>query len=410
MYKKSICILLIIFIIFNFIIFRFITRDKINSNNLDKSSQFLIGVNIHFLKPSVQEVNKLQDGGFKIVRRDLSWGNIEKKKGVYDFSQYDKLVKSMSENNIKILFILDYSNPLYDKNLSPYTNNGRKAFANFAKAAVEHYKGKQIIWEIWNEPNITFWKPKPNVDNYFKLVIETITAIKSKDKNAFIMAPALSTFDYDYLNCLGKYGLFKLINAISIHPYRAENPETIIDDYKRLRDLIQKYPHNKNIEISSGEWGYSTSLDGMNDIKQAQYCIRSYLINIMCGININIWYDWRDDGIDKNNIEDNFGIVYNDLTPKPSYYAIKTMNKVLDGYRYIKRIDVGSKDDYVLMFEKNNKMVYALWTTGKDHNVKVDLKSKKIEVIDFIGKNYSDKVSNKEYKISIDENVKYILN
>jgi hypothetical protein len=411
MYKKIIWILAIIFIIiFSFIIFKFTIYNKIKYNDLIEKSQFSIGVNIHFIKPNIEEVSKLNKAGFKIVRRDLSWGNIEKKKGIYNFSDYDKLVKIMDKNNIKILFILDYSNTLYDNGISPYSEEGRKAFANFAKQAVEHYKGKQIIWEIWNEPNTEFWKPKPDAYDYSKLAIETINAIKSNDKNAFVIAPALSGFDYSYLNSLGEFGLFKYINAISIHPYRQNNPETVIEDYKKLKVLINKYSYNKNIEIFSGEWGYSTSWKNMNDMKQAQYCIREYLINIMSKVNVSIWYDWRDDGDNKNNQEHNFGTLYNDLTPKPTYYAIKTMNATLNGYNYVKRIDTESKNDYVLMFKKDNKVVYAVWTAVKSHDINIDLNSNKVEIIELMGKNYNDKSSNKKYKINIDENVKYILN
>jgi hypothetical protein len=411
MYKKVIWILsIILIIIVSFIVFKFTIYNKTNFNNSTEKSQFSIGVNIHFVKPNIEEVSKLHEAGFKIVRTDLFWRNIEKKKGIYNFSDYDKLVRSMNKSNIKVLFILDYSNPLYDNGLSPYSDNGRKAFANFVEKAVENYKGKQIIWEIWNEPNIGYWKPKPNADDYSKLAIEAINTIKAKDKNAFIIAPALASFDYSYLNSLGKSGIFKYIDAVSIHPYRQNNPETVINDYKKLRELISKYPHNKNIEVFSGEWGYSTSWKNINDMKQAQYCIREYLTNIMCGVNVSIWYDWRDDGTNKNNGEHNFGTVYNDLTPKPTYYAIQTVNTTLNGYKYIKRIDTISKDDYLLMFKKGNKVVYALWTTGKSHDINIDLKSNRVEIIELMGKKYTDKISNKDYKINVDENVKYILN
>lgn len=375
-----------------------------------EKSQYLLGVNIHFVEPNVEEVKKIREAGIKIVRMDLLWSDIEKQRGIYDFSKYDKLVKSMNENNIKILFILDYANPLYDNNLSPYSNDGRRAFANFAKQAVGHYKNKQIIWEIWNEPNVAFWKPMSNSNNYFKLVMDTIYAIKSKDRNAYIIALALAKFDYVYLNSLGRLGLFNYINAISVHPYREENPETVIEDYKKMRVLIRGYNHNRNMGIISGEWGYSTSWAGMNDIKQAQYCIREYLINIMSGVNISIWYDWKNDGTNKNDSQHNFGTVNNNLTPKPTYYAIKTMNTTIDGYRYLRRIDTISNSDYVLLFKRGKKVIYVLWTTNRSHNVSINLKGNIVKVIELMGNSYKIKASDKKYNINIDNSVKYYLN
>jgi hypothetical protein len=375
-----------------------------------KSSDILTGVNIHSLEMKDDEIKKISGAGLKIVRIDLFWSSVENKKGVYDFSKYDRFVKNMERNNVKILFVLDYGNKLYDNGLSPHTDEGRKAFVNFAKAAVERYKGKQIMWEIWNEPNASFWHPKPNWEDYFKLAMETIKEIKAVDKDAFIAAPAASEVHFDFLNYLGKAGLFKYIDAVSVHPYRGSNPETVIYDYKDLKTLIGNYSHKNNIQIFSSEWGYTVSSKGMDDMKQAQYCIRQYLLNTMSGVKLSIWYDWKNDGNDKNNGEHNYGTMYSNLTPKPTYYAIKTMNKTLKGYDYIKRVDTPSKDDYVLMFKKDNKIIYAAWTSTKDHDINLNIKNDAAEVTDLTGKTYEHKAYSGKYKLHLDESVKYILN
>lgn len=374
----------------------------------NNEAQNSIGVNIHFVNPNIEEVNKIEKTGFKVVRMDLAWDYIERRKNLYDFSQYDKLVKSMSKRHIKIMFILDYGNPLYDKGLAPYSDKGIKAFARFATQAVHRYKGNKIIWEIWNEPNAGSWKPKPDAYAYSKLAIDTSKVIRKEDRNAFIVAPALAGFDYPYLNTLGKNGLFQYINAISIHPYRLSNPETVISDYTVLRKLIDRYPHNKNIQIFSGEWGYSTTWNSMNDIEQAQYSIREYLINIMSGVNLSIWYDWKDDGTDKNNAENNFGCVYNNLEPKMAYYAINTLTSVLKNYKFVNRMDNGQSSDYILTFRKGNRKIYVLWTTGKSHKINIQLTCNKIKVVDIKGNAYSHKVIDNMYNIDISNSVIYI--
>jgi hypothetical protein len=406
--KKVIQIIkVIVVMIIGFIVFKFFVHNK---TNLSTKNQFETGVNIHFVEPDIKQVNKIHDAGFTVVRMDLIWDIIEKKKGVYDFSQYDKLVKSMSKNNIKIIFILDYGNPLYDNDSAPFSNNGREAFSNFAKEAVKHYKGKQIMWEIWNEPNSEFWNPKANVKNYYKLAITTINKMRTQDKNTFIVAPALAGFDFSYLKYLGENGLFKYIDAVSVHPYRSTNPETVITDYDKLRNLMNAYSNNKNIQIFSGEWGYPSSGGNMNQIKQAQFCVRQYLINIMCGVNLSVWYDWKNDGDDLNISNDNLGIVDSKLKAKVSYFAVKTMTATLNGFKYIKRINVGSQNDYVLMFKKGNSTVYALWTTGENHNISINFFSSKIKIVEFTGKNYEQNISNDKYNVDLSQSVKYVLN
>ena len=89
------------------------------------------------------------------------------------------------------------------------------------------------------------------------------------------------------------------VDAISVHPYREWEPESVTEDYKSLRELIKKYS-SKPIPIISGEWGYSTAngWNGLNlsEEQQAAYLVRMLLINQLNHIPISIWYDWKNDG------------------------------------------------------------------------------------------------------------------
>ena len=73
-----------------------------------------IGVNIHFTDPRPGELEMLAAAGFKWVRMDLGWGGMERRKGEYDFAAYDRLTAALDKHGLKALFILDYSNRLYD--------------------------------------------------------------------------------------------------------------------------------------------------------------------------------------------------------------------------------------------------------------------------------------------------------
>src|SRR5215216_6627338 len=72
-----------------------------------------LGVNIHFTDPKPGELEMLAAAGFKWVRMDLGWGGTERKKGEYDFSAYDRLVKALDHHQLRAIFILDYGNSLY---------------------------------------------------------------------------------------------------------------------------------------------------------------------------------------------------------------------------------------------------------------------------------------------------------
>ena len=134
---------------------------------------------------------------------DISWGGVEKTKGKYDFSQHDKLIEDLDKLGIRLLFIIDYGNPNYDNGLAPHTPEGREAYAKFCAALAERYSGKDIIWELWNEPNIDkFWLPAVNIDDYMAFCKSVVPAIRDKDQNACIIAPATSAFDMKFMESL----------------------------------------------------------------------------------------------------------------------------------------------------------------------------------------------------------------
>ncbi|MEA3364891.1 MAG: hypothetical protein U9Q79_04545, partial [Candidatus Hydrogenedentes bacterium] len=73
------------------------------------------GVNIHFYQGNANDLFMLDESGLGTIRMDISWAGAEKEPGKYDFSHYDKLVADMEARDIRILFIIDYGNPLYDE-------------------------------------------------------------------------------------------------------------------------------------------------------------------------------------------------------------------------------------------------------------------------------------------------------
>ena len=215
-----------------------------------------LGVNIHFTGEPARDLDMIQAGGFKFIRMDFAWQSIEKEKGVYDFAPYDELTAALAKRGIRALYILDYGNPLYETDQSVRTEEGRQAFARFAATAAERYRAKGIIWELWNEPNIGFWKPQPSVDDYMKLAKAVFPAIREADPGALRVAPATSGVPLDFLEQCFRRGLLELVDGVTVHPYRQDPPETAAADYLRLRALIARYRPDATLRSS----GASSSL------------------------------------------------------------------------------------------------------------------------------------------------------
>jgi len=367
------------------------------------------GVNIHFTGEP-HDLDLIAEAGFRFIRMDFGWGSIEREKGVYDFqkSGYDALTEGCLKRGIKPLYILDYSNKLYEPEHSVRTEEGRKAFARFAEAAAKRYSGKGIFWEVWNEPNLKqFWNPQPGIEDYCALVEATAPGVKKADPSCTFIAPATSGIPFEWLEECFKKGLLKWIDALSVHPYRPQPPETVIKDYARLRELIKQYDP-KGKPIISGEWGYSQinwDKTPLTEENQAQYLVRMFIINMFQDIGVSIWYDWKNDGTDPNEREHNFGTMTHDLKPKPPYIAAKFLSQTLEGYSVTDRIDLGSDADFAFMLKNNDKEAIALWTTEQDHEVKLPEKITSGTLINMLG----EKSKLGQGKVNISQSPQYII-
>ncbi|HLI47515.1 MAG TPA: cellulase family glycosylhydrolase [Chthonomonas sp.] len=345
-----------------------------------------LGVNIHFTDPAPNRLDLLAAAGFKWIRMDFSWSDTEHERGVYNFSDYDRLMAGLRRAHIRALFILDYGNDLYQHG-APTTPEARAAFCKWVAAAVTHFRHQGILWEMWNEPNIGFWQPHPDVNQYADLALAVGQTIRRVAPDEWYIGPGMSGMDFGFLEGCFKRGLLQYWDAVSFHPYRDAAPETAAPDFERVRQLIRQYaPPGKSVPILASEWGYSELYQGLDLEKQSRYIVREFLSNIANGLLLTIWYDWHDDGLDPHNAEHHFGTVFNNYQPKSTYLAAQTLARTLDGFVFRKRLDLSSPNDYCLLFTRGNEARLAVWTTeALPHPVQIPQLTGKVEVIGLTG-------------------------
>ena len=357
-----------------------------------------VGVNIHFTQGHERDLDLITAAGFRFIRMDFGWESTERKKGEYDWSAYDALTADLEHRGLRAIYILDYSNPLYEEAVtaknpvtgqleqrstaSPQHPESIAAFVQWAAAAAKHFHGHRILWEIWNEPNIGFWKPRPDAQQYAELALATCRVLRVADPDCTIIAPASSSFPWEFMEVLFKAGALDYLDAVSVHPYRRgdQSPETAKADYDKLRELIDRYApaaRRGHIPVISGEWGYSTCVNGVSLETQAAYLVRQQLANLLNGVPLSIWYDWKNDGSDPKENEHNFGTVLPDLSPKPAYRALSVMTQELAGYHIVRQLKSDSDADYLLLLanQKGETKIVA-WTTGKPHDFTLNFVAK----------------------------------
>jgi hypothetical protein len=107
--------------------------------------------------------------------------------------------------------------------------------AAWAQAAVEHFRGKKILWEMYNEPNGAFWLPTVNATAYSLMSNDVGKAIKNTAESEIFFGPATAGMDFEFLENCFKLNTLDYWDAVSVHPYRRTDPEAVESDYNTLR-------------------------------------------------------------------------------------------------------------------------------------------------------------------------------
>ncbi len=183
------------------------------------------------------DVKDMQNAG-------ISWARFSI---VDDNATNDKLIKLLSEHEIRILAIIP-PNP-------PRTKGGffqRLFYRDTVKKQAQHFGEKVQYYEIGNEPNSPeFWdidtaensddtKYEKSVSDYVEHLKETVTAIKAGNPNAFIFLGGLSDKHVDrWLDIFISKNAYTYIDGVSFH-VKASSPAEIGQKVHALKVELAK--------------------------------------------------------------------------------------------------------------------------------------------------------------------------
>lgn len=331
----------------------------------------------------------LKMAGFRRVRMDLLWREVEKQPGIFDFRKYDWAIQGLLRRGIRPMVILGLGNPAYSPDLTIQPPLVQAGFERYAEAAVRHFKGFNLIYELVNEPNHPeFWQPKPDVTEYMRLANRILPRLKAIDPGAFIAAPSTAGAPLPFLEACFRQGLLSLVDGVTIHPYQAfydsppknRIPESVDREYQQTKALIQRYaPLGKQIPLLLGEWGYSSAIGEVSEQEQGMYMVRQALLGMMYGAPVNIWYNWKGgiqgQGPNPADKELNFELLHPNMVPKPAYFAMCELTRRLGDKQYVGR-QPALPGDYILKFNQPNTMplqtTYACWTIQPPHRINLN--------------------------------------
>jgi hypothetical protein len=140
----------------------------------------------------------IRANGFEVVRHPFVWSEIETDRGVYDWEQYDAIVRSFSDAGVEIVAVI-YGTPNWARDSdgagvldTPPAEPQR--YADFVSVLVERYGQYIRFYQVWDRPNDpNHWGGAPaSPSDYLNLLAPSFNAIRTANSEAKVI---LAEFD-----------------------------------------------------------------------------------------------------------------------------------------------------------------------------------------------------------------------
>ncbi|MGE4351537.1 MAG: hypothetical protein AB7E52_05030 [Bdellovibrionales bacterium] len=334
------------------------------------------------------DMDRLYKLGFRFVRFSVGWTGIERQKSVYTWSTLDTLIAKVRAHHLKMVIPLLGGNPLYDGEIlapqpntdhvktrphAPHSAESIDAYARFAAQAVLRYGTQDIVWEIWNEPDLArFWPPGPDVQATAVLTEAACRKVRQIAPKATLVGPALGRVPDvrdgvtpAFWDAFLTSGAVRCLDALSVHPYRhgAEEPEAVFVDYATLIKWMAK--RQVYLPLISTELGYSGLQ--VTPEQQAAYLPRARLIDILWGVPLSIAYEWRDSRDDPADLEGHFGLTTITGQDKPVMKVFEALWPRLKDARLERQIATQNPRDLLLLVQHEDGLKGLVgWTLRAD--------------------------------------------
>ena len=291
-------------------------------------------------------LDKMAAAGAEWVRIDFGWSSLQSSGpnsyATWYINRADMVVDAARARGIKVLMGFGRT-PMW-------ANGGRAPNvpptdpADYARAAywvADHFEGRVDAWGVWNEPNLTsFWTGTP--DAYARLLRASYSRFKAGDPGAKVVAGNVVYNDDSWLGKMYAAGAQGYFDVLATHPYQAvgnEPPEapdngTIwrMSHVPAVHQLMCRYGDcGKPIWFTEAGWsshpndGTESNWErGVTLQQQADYAVRAfeYVGSEFPYVKKMFWYNERN-RTDSNVQVNNYGLLYNNLSAKPAYSALK---------------------------------------------------------------------------------------
>ncbi|MDF2641510.1 MAG: hypothetical protein K0R45_782 [Pseudomonas sp.] len=352
-------------------------------------SPFILGISTHLMnydRPLKQPLSLAADAGFNAVKDDVFWSTAEPAPNRLRIKpQWRSYLETASSLNMSRLAILGYSTS-YHKNAKPRTPEITRAWLKYVDYVSRQLGNRVNFYEIWNEWDLEAPKDRQLSLDYVKLVQQTAPVLRKNTQGlagtpAKILAGAVTPdgMRFGFADSLIESGALDLVDGLSIHPYAhcaaddGNTPEAWVKWLAEYEQHVRtKAGRDVPLYLTEMAWPSHQGPCGKSEVTQALYMARIFfLARTVPNVKGMWWYDLYNDGPDRHDQEHNFGLLHENLSPKPAYTMMKAIAPIVRDFTYDAQASVLSDGLYQLHFQKGTERVLVAWAIGKPRDEKL---------------------------------------
>lgn len=330
-------------------------------------------------------------GGIGWAREEISWANLERAKGQWNWNWMDRRILQISKAGYGLTGML-LTTPTWArvpdcvqraaaaKTEQYWCPPARpRDYSDFVWTVIERYDGdgfqdapgspRIAAWQIWNEPSAPLtWPGSP--EEYGHILVEGYKAGKAADEQAIIALGGVYIFDglgTDPTDGIPFYNRMiaavpeaqLTFDALALHPFMTSAAPDALGIFSTitiwgriLNGQNWLKTHTRNGEIRPlwlSEIGWAACKSGVpscpssltpSEQEPATYMVRSYAVALALGVQQVSYFQFEDkfDGTWGDPAGDAASILdtkEHDYRPKAAYFAYKTMVEQLTGARFL---------------------------------------------------------------------------
>jgi hypothetical protein len=329
--------------------------------------------------------------GITDLRVSIAWGDFEFAKGFTEWWLMDDTVDLAEKYGITLYPYICYAPTWATRAAWKSPPEDLQDWYDFVYEAVDRYKGRIHVWELWNEgDNEDFWVG--TWEEQLELVKVGAQAVKDADPTAKTVFGGLTKKNPPHVETIFTSGVADYLDVINIHFYNetwdSTPTERIYETVKGVADVIRRYGGRQELWVA--EIGYSDYVEPDGRVSywvrtrapyektrhfQAVTFARSYArMAATEDISTILWYEVKNLRSNSAAIGDvnnyHLGALDEDYFPKHLWFAVAAFNKLFaESFTVIDSQLVVDKENaiypYVHAFQRQNGDVIVLaWNRG----------------------------------------------